>query len=544
MHENKVLEYNILTVYVRLKKLLSFLNLLIMKAIIKKRSAIFSICGVVLLSASALAKENNTPNIVFILADDLGYGDVSCLNENGKIPTPNIDRISKSGVTFTDAHSSSAVCTPTRYGILTGRYNWRSWLKQGVLGVYDKPLMDPDRTNMASMLKQKGYQTACIGKWHLGWSWPTTDNESPNNKSEENNLDYSRPITEGPLDVGFDYYFGTDVPNYPPYCFIENRNTVGIPSVYYSEHPYPDCRPGIGIPDWKMEDILPTLQQKAIEYISKASKQSKPFFLYFPLTAPHTPIAPAKEFKGKSRLNAYADFVLEVDHVVGEILNTLEKTNSEANTIVVFASDNGCSPNADFPFLTSHGHYSSYIFRGTKADLFDGGHHIPCLVQWPAKIKIPHTVSQTICLNDFMRTFAEITGYRLADNEAEDSFNLLPAILNPGYNKTIREATISHSINGSFTIRKGDWKLLLAAGSGGWSSPKPDKEEEGLPPVQLYNLKNDPSEIENLQAINPEVVQKLTALLKKYIEEGRSTPGKPQKNDGEYPWKQIKNLVN
>ncbi len=199
-----------------------------------------------------------------------------------------------------------------------------------------------------------------------------------------------------------------------------------------------------------------------------AFRQNKPFFLYFPLTAPHTPIvAPSKEFLGKSGLNIYADFVLEVDHVVGKIRNTLQKTGQDKNTIVVFTSDNGCSPKADFPFLTAHGHYSSYIFRGTKADLFDGGHRIPCLVQWPAQIKVPHTVSQTICLNDFTRTFAEITGYQLAENEAEDSYNLLSAILNPEYKKTIREATVSHSANGSFTIRQGEWKLLMAAGSGG-----------------------------------------------------------------------------
>jgi len=242
-------------------------------------------------------------------------------------------------------------------------------------------------------------------------------------------------------------------------------------------------------------------------------------------------------------LNSYADFVLMVDSKVGEVLDAIDRSGEKENTIVVFTSDNGCSPWADFPALIAKGHNPSYIFRGTKADLFDGGHRIPCLIQWPANIKVPHAVSQTICLNDFMRTFAEITGYQLADNEAEDSYSLLPAILNPEDKKIIREATVSHSINGSFTIRQGDWKLLLAAGSGGWSSPKPGKEEEGLLPVQLYNLKNDPSEKENLQAENPEVVQKLTALLKKYIEDGRSTPGKPQKNDGEYPWKQIMNFV-
>jgi len=501
--------------------------------------------------ASALAlcgitygKKAPLPNIIFILADDLGYGDISCLNEKGKIKTPNIDRISRTGVTFTDAHSSAAVCTPTRYGLLTGRYNWRSRLKQGVLGTYAEPLMDPARTNMASMLKRQGYQTACIGKWHLGWSWPTKDGKPPVDKPGANNLDFTRPITAGPLDIGFDYFFGMDAPNYPPYCFIENRHTKGIPSAYFPILPFGDCRPGSGLPDWNMENIMPVLQTKAVGYIIAASKKREPFFLYFPITGPHTPIAPAKEFQGKSGLNTYADFVIQIDHLVGQIVQTLEQNQLSDNTILVFTSDNGCSPQADFPFLTGKEHSPSYIFRGQKSDLFEGGHRIPCLMQWPGKIRKPHTVEQTICLNDFIATFASIIKYKIADNEAEDSYNLLPVILNPGYQETIREATVHHSINGSFTIRKGEWKLLMAAGSGGWSSPKPGKEEEGLANVQLYNLKADPAEKENVQNKFPLVVKELTALLKKYVEEGRSTPGKPQKNDGEYPWKQLKWMEN
>ncbi|NEW83985.1 MAG: arylsulfatase [Mariniphaga sp.] len=483
------------------------------------------------------------PNIIFILADDLGYGDISCLNENGKIHTPNIDMIAQTGITFTDAHSSSAVCTPSRYGILTGRYNWRSRLKNGVLNFYDHPLMSAERTNMASMLKQNGYQTACFGKWHLGWNWPTIDGNKPVDNSNEYNLDFSKPITGGPVDVGFDYFFGVDAPNYPPFCFIENRQTVGIPTLYFPKHPFGDCRPGRGIPSWNMEDILPVLQQKVVDCITAAAKKEAPFFIYFPITGPHTPIAPSKEFQGKSGLNAYADFVLEIDHLVGEIEKTLQENHLLENTILVFTSDNGCSPQADFPFLAEHGHQPSYIYRGHKADLFEGGHRIPCLMQWPAKIKEPHTVSQTICLIDFMATFANMVGHNPSDNEAEDSYNLLPAILNPGFPKSIREATVHHSINGSFTIRKGEWKLLLSAGSGGWSSPKPGKEEEGLPPVQLYNMKSDPAEKDNVQEKYTEVVKQLTDLLRKYVEEGRSTSGKPQKNDGEYPWHQIIGII-
>lgn len=480
------------------------------------------------------------PNIIFILADDLGYGDISCLNENGKIKTPNIDRIFQKGVAFTDAHSSAAVSTPSRYGILTGRYNWRSRLKGGVLNFYDPPLMSANRTNMASMLKQKGYQTACFGKWHLGWNWPTKDGKPPVDKPDAYNLDFTKPLTGGPNDVGFDYFFGLDAPNFPPFCFIENRQTVGIPSKYFAIHPFNDCRPGRGLPDWNMESILPVLQQKAVDYITSAAKNDKPFFIYFPITGPHTPIAPAKEFQGQSGLNVYADFVVQIDHLVGEIEKTLEKNHQLENTILVFTSDNGCSPEADFKFLAGKEHYPNYIYRGHKADLYEGGHRIPCLLQWPGRIKSSHTVKQTICLNDFMATFAAVTDYKFADNEAEDSYNLLPALLKSGYRKTIREATVHHSINGSFTIRKGDWKLLMSAGSGGWSSPKPGKEEEGLPPTQLYNLKNDPAEKVNLQDKFPDKVKELSSLLSKYIVEGRSTPGKPQKNDGDNLWKQLK----
>ena len=502
--------------------------------------------ALLLTSCTSTVKEETKPNIVFILADDLGYGDVSCLNENGKIPTPNIDRIAEAGVTFTDAHSSSAVCTPTRYGILTGRYNWRSNLKQGVLNGFSKPLIPSDRTTMASMLKNRGYQTGGIGKWHLGLGW-----EQINQIADS--VDYTKPIENGPTTLGFDYFFGISASlDMPPYVYIENDRVTGIPDHITEGNNIKVGDPGSDGVYWRKgptgsdfnhQDCLPEMISHTINFIKEKALSEKPYFLYLALPAPHTPILPSMEFQGKSGLNSYADFVLMVDSKVGEVLDAIDRSGEKENTIVVFTSDNGCSPWADFPALIAKGHNPSYIFRGTKADLFDGGHRIPCLIQWPANIKVPHAVSQTICLNDFMRTFAEITGYQLADNEAEDSYSLLPAILNPEDKKIIREATVSHSINGSFTIRQGDWKLLLAAGSGGWSSPKPGKEEEGLLPVQLYNLKNDPSEKENLQAENPEVVQKLTALLKKYIEDGRSTPGKPQKNDGEYPWKQIMNFV-
>jgi arylsulfatase A len=494
-------------------------------------------CSFLLSSCAGGIKEEIKPNIVFILADDLGYGDVSYLNKDSGINTVNIDRIGKSGIVFTDAHSSSAVSSPTRYGILTGRYNWRSTLKSGVLNGYSPALIPDDRTTLASMLKDRGYQTGCIGKWHLGWEWS-------NITSGIDSVDYTKPIKDGPTSLGFDYFYGISASlDMPPYVYVENDMVTSVPDHITegnniavgklgSDGSY--WRKGITGSDFKHENCLQEMAGHAIDFIRDMSASEKPYFLYLALPAPHTPIVPSDEFRGKSGLNSYADFVLMVDSEVGKIMDAIEESGEKDNTILIFTSDNGCSPWADFPALNALGHDPSYIFRGHKADLFDGGHRIPCLMQWPDKIKNPSVITQTICLTDFMATLAEITGYSISDNEAEDSYSLLPAILDPRDEKIIREATVSHSINGSFTIRQGDWKLLFAAGSGGWSSPRPgSKEEEGLPPVQLYNLKSDPSETDNVQEKYPEIVHKLTALLKKYIEDGRSTPGLPQKNDGE-----------
>lgn len=475
--------------------------------------------------------QQNRPNIIFILADDLGYGDVSCFNEKGKIPTPNIDRIAKTGLRFTDAHSGSAVCTPTRYGILTGRYSWRSPLKKGVLGHYNKPIIPKTRTTMASMLKQQGYQTAVMGKWHLGWNWPTTDNKAPVDNANAFNLDFSKPLEGGPLDLGFDYFFGMDAPNFPPYVYVENKHTMAMPAKFYSRQPYNDCRPGRGIEGWDLATIMGELQQRSVSYIDRSSKQQQPFFLYLPLTAPHTPIAPSNAFKDKSGLNVYADFVMEVDQFVGAISEALIRNNISDNTILIFTSDNGCSPEANYTLLASKGHDPSSGFRGMKTDLFEGGHRVPLVLQWPARVKPSGTVSQTVSLNDFMASFAAITGYQLTDDEAEDSYDLSRLLFNPTYKKAIREATVHHSIDGSFAIRQGKWKLLLAAGSGGWSSPRTDKEKEGLPLVQLYDLYTDPAEKENLYQRYPKKVKELEDLLNKYKSQGRSTPGKQRQND-------------
>lgn len=491
------------------------------------------------LTAYGNHQQFDNPNIIFILADDLGYGDIASLNGEGKIQTSHVDRLVAEGVTFTDAHSSSAVSTPTRYGVLTGRYNWRSTLKQGVLGVYHAPLIAEGRTTMPMMLKSCGYETGCFGKWHLGMNFPTVKGQKAKDTPDEYTLDFSKEITGGPVDRGFDRFFGIDCPNYPPYCFIENRHTVGTPIVYYPKGHCQDNRAGRGLEDWDLKAILPAIITKAIDFMVEKSKEEKPFFMYVSLTSPHTPIVPTRMYEGKSGLNLYADFVMETDHAVGRILQKLDELGIADNTIVVFTSDNGCSPQANFAQLAEKGHNPSYIFRGMKSDLFEGGHRVPCIVRWPERVK-PHTVGQTVCLTDFYRTFASIVGYEVKDNEAEDSYDLTSLLYADKEPETLREATVHHSINGSFAIRKGNWKLLMAPDSGGWSEPRPKKGNADSLAVQLYNLENDPSEVKNICAEYPEVVNELRALLVKYIKEGRSTPGVAQKNDGPEIWKQIK----
>ena len=474
--------------------------------------------GLIIIPAcTGLQLKQEMPNIVFILADDLGYGDISFLNPDSGIRTPNIDRIAQSGVAFTDAHSGSAVSTPTRYGILTGRYSWRSELKSGVLDGYSGALISPERKTLPQMLRERGYNTACIGKWHLGWHW---NNIEKGNDS----VDYSKSITEGPTERGFDYFFGfSGSLDMPPYIYVENDRPTSLPARITTGNNITNGNPGYDGSFWREGptgsdffhiECTPEFFRRAGKFIEEMAGNEKPYFLYLALPSPHTPILPTDQFKGKSEINPYADFIMMIDDEIGKMLDLIGKTGESSNTIVVFSSDNGTSPWADIETLESKGHRTSYIYRGHKADLFEGGHRVPCFMQWPAKIRKPHVVEQTICLNDFMATFGAITGYEPSENEAEDSYNLLPAILKPGYRKTIREATVHQSINGNLAIRKGDWKLLMTPGSGGWSFPRPGKEEAGLPPVQLYNLKEDPSEQINLYAEHPEIVKELTDLLK------------------------------
>lgn len=510
-------------------------------------SFLFSSCSV---QKEGKTKEREDPNIIYILADDLGYGDIQSFNPNGKIPTPNIDKMAANGVMFTDAHTSSAVCTPTRYGILTGRYNWRSNLKSGVLGGYSKSLITPNRTTVADILKAQGYTTAFIGKWHMGWDWALEEgkNLDINKLHIIQKVNYKVPIKNGPSTHGFDYSFGfCGSLDMPPYVFVENDFPTMTPNkITINNDSKGFWRKGPTSEDFVHETLLQDLTDKAINYIEEKSKGVKPFFLYFPLPAPHTPILPSKEFLGKSNTNEYGDFVMQVDDVVRQIRETLKKQGVSENTLLIFTSDNGCSPKADFDELAKVKHNPSYVFRGMKADIYEGGHHVPLIVEWPKKVLKNFSSNKTICTTDFFATCADVTGYQIKDTEAEDSYSILPLITKENY-KDISKYTVHHSIDGSFAIRQGDWKLCITQGSGGWSYPKPQeikKKNLNLPAMQLFNLKVDIEETTNLIDQNPDKAAELKAALKKIILDGRSTNGAIQANEGMEDWKQVESIIN
>ncbi|HQF13228.1 MAG TPA: arylsulfatase [Thermogutta sp.] len=472
------------------------------------------------------AEQGNLPHIVLILADDLGYGDLSCLNPDSKIQTPNLDQLAQEGMIFTDAHTPSSVCTPTRYGLLTGRYSWRTRLQSGVLYGFDRPLLEPNRMTLASLLKSHGYATAAVGKWHLGLGWqsaqgtPVTDKDFT---TDDPGVDYTRPITEGPLTVGFDYFFGIAASlDMAPYCYIENDRVTAIPQEDTKGQEFPmNWRPGKKSPDFEHDQVLSVLTERAMGWLSKTHKKApkQPLFLYFALTAPHTPVLPLPEFQGKSQAGSYGDFVVQVDHVVGQLVKTIEDLGIRDNTLVIFTSDNGSTMTIR-PFFQKYQHATNYHFRGQKSDIWEGGHRVPFLVRWPGHVPPKSVCHQPICLTDCLATFAELVSSPLPDDAGEDSFSFLDLLENP--NAPFQRAPIvMHSIAGFFAIREGDWKLLECRGSGGWSLPENKVPKDALP-KQLYNLKDDVGEQHNLLLEHPHVAQRLSEHLEVIRTSGRS----------------------
>jgi len=490
---------------------------------------------------------NNRPNIVIILADDLGYGDVQCYNpERGKIPTPNINRLAAQGLRFMDGHSSSSVSSPSRYTLLTGRYHWRTRLQTGIVNLWEQPLIAPDRMTIGTLAKQHGYRTAAIGKWHLGWNWPIMPEQKKwmgidlrdGVATEEHRRVwrevFSQPLLDGPTSRGFDYYFGTDVPNWPPYCFIENNRTIGIPSEALPSEKLINAKwlaslQGPALTGWAFEPILNTLAEKAERFIAESAARQEPFLLYMPLTTPHTPLSPSAEWQGKSGLNHHvADLIMETDDVVGRISAALEKTGLAKNTVFIFTSDNGFAYYVGGKALEDQGHYPSGPLRCYKGDVYEGGHRIPFMIRWPEVIR-PNSVShQLVHHADLMATLADIFGVTLPDNAGEDSFSLLPLL--KGEDKPIRENSVSCAFAGMPGIRVGSWKLIIGC------EPPPGASQgwylQGMK-TELYNLADDLGETNNLIEKHPDRAKQMFALYEKLVHNGRSNQGPPQKNDAD-----------
>jgi arylsulfatase A-like enzyme len=468
------------------------------------------------------------PNIVYILADDMGYGDMNC-NHPGKIPTPNLDRLAEQGMRFTDAHASSSVCTPSRYSILTGRYAWRTPLQRGVLWPWDPPLIEPGRLTVAELLRQHGYQTACIGKWHLGWEWPTLNGEPAHKGAEigkldrqqryemEANIDYTQPIRGGPVDCGFDTYFGVDVPNFPPYTWFEGDRLTDLPT-----EDKPDTMfglPGRMKPGWKLEEMIPAFVRRAVKLIETSGPE--PLFLYFALTSPHTPIVPNKPFIGVSGNGLYGDFVCEVDWVVGEMMEALERKGIADDTLLIFTSDNGpeCIPAADggcYEHIRRYGHYSMANLRGVKRDAWEGGHRVPFVARWPSVTPSGAVCDQLVGLGDLLVTCAHMLGADLPPNQGRDSVSTFP-LLQGRIDVPVRNMLVHHSASGKFAVRQGDWVFIDAPSGDDNQEPDWFKAERGYKthdfPGELFDLDDDISEKSNLYSERSRIVQKLSQLL-------------------------------
>lgn len=453
------------------------------------------------------------PNIIYIICDDLGYGDVHTLApKTSKILTPNADKLASEGMIFTDAHSGSSVCTPTRYGIMTGRYSWRTKLQRGVVQGYNDNLIVDNRPTVASHLKKLGYHTAILGKWHLNFNYldaNTGELLKKPNKKKGFKAPIGTTIPDGPVTRGFNYFYGIHHAGSMKEV-IENDRVIKHQNEI---------------------NFLPSLTKKSVEYINERAKdKNTPFFLYLPLGSPHTPIVPSKDWQGKSELGAYGDFVMETDNVLGEVSKALEKNGLTDNTLIIFTSDNGASKAANITALAEKGHQVSAHMRGSKADLWDGGHRVPFIVRWPVLVKESSKSNELICLTDLFATISEVTKTSLPANGAEDSFSFLPALIKEPI-KSERKGVIHHSISGHFGYRQGKWKLLLAKGSGGWTAPREKDVIENTPIAQLYNLETDPSETTNLYKSEPEIVQQLLADLKSDIFSGATRKESVVKND-------------
>ncbi len=508
-----------------------------MKFNIPTKPIIAGLCSIPFFGFTAESVQKNKPNIVIIYTDDQGYGDVSALNPEAKLSTPNMDKLANSGIIFTDGHSSDAVCTPSRYSLLTGRYSWRTSLKMGVLEADGPCLIEKGRMTIASMLKAKGYQTAMIGKWHLQMEFVGEPGKG---------RDWSKPFTDGPIEKGFDYYFGIPASmNYGILTYLENDKVLDPPILWTKKKldvtprtfrftpPYEQKQSNGYIevaPSFNDELVLETLTGKAVDYINKVAKAAqngKPFFIYFAMTSPHLPHCTHPDFRGKSKCGNYGDFVQETDYRVGQVLDALQANGLDKNTLVIFSSDNGAESNYEYQRDT-YQHFSCMNFKGGKRDIYEGGHHVPFLMRWPEVIKPGSKSDIPVCQTDYMATIADIVGLTIPENAGEDSYSLYPILKGNQPKLYSRGPVISHSSAGYFAIRDGKWKLNMLRGSGGSLKPVLIEPKPGEAIYELYNMEEDPGETTNLYFEHPEIVKKLTLKITEIVKNGRSTSGKPQ----------------
>lgn len=488
-----------------------------------KSASLFAILFALGSGISLAADSARPPNIVILYADDMGYGDLAIQNPDSKIPTPHLDRLAREGTRFTDAHSSSGVCTPSRYALLTGRYHWRKFHK--IVTSFEPSVFDAAELTLPEMLQQRGYHTACFGKWHLGWNWEAIKKPgavpSPTTGYAPDAFDWSRPIPGGPRDHGFDYYFGDDVPNFPPYTWFENDRVLTVPSAPLTLTPRTsegawEARPGPMAPEWDFHAVMPTLTAKAVEWIGRQRDNPKPFFLYFPFTSPHAPIVPTPEFVGKSKAGGYGDFMTQTDWTVGQVLQALEKHGLRDNAIVIFSADNGAERYA-YDRIRNHQHQSSGPLRGLKRDLWEGGHRVPFIVRWPGVVAAGAVSDALTSQVDLMATFAAITGFDLPVGAAEDSHSQLAVWRTRA--SSPRRSIVHNTQPDNYAVRRDQW-LLVAAKTGAVTNVPAWFDEENRyakhdQPGELFDFSRDLAQRNNLYSEQPDKVAELQALLAK-----------------------------
>lgn len=484
-----------------------------------------------LLVITPLRAAQQRPNVVILYADDMGVADVSYGDSGAKIQTPNIDRLAVEGLTFSDGHSSSGICTPSRFAMLTGQHHWRRF--HGIAQAFGGPVFEPDDFTIAEMFQQRGYRTAAFGKWHLGWDFDAI--RKPGVKAKDpraESYDWTKRFPGGPLERGFDHYFGDGTINFPPYCWIEDDRFLTTPTQpVIKSQPLAgggSFRPGPMAESWSPYDILPTITEKTVEWISK-QEADQPFFVYLAFNSPHYPIVPNQEFHGKSKAGYYGDFVIETDAMVGKVLAALEELGLAENTLVIFTADNGAET-AAFERLEEFGQWSSGQYRGVKRDIYEGGHRVPFIARWPGEIEAGSVSHEVVSQVDLAATFADIVDYPLSEDEAIDSYNLLPVLHGAGYTRPLRKATVQNTSAGKYALRQGDWVLINApSGSAREESNaylqhfKLEGYGKGNPGL-LFNLKNDPRQSKNLYVQHPEKVASMRSLLERYIDGERCAP--------------------